>query len=259
MEEEVFDYKRKVTHTQYRHGNKKVKKGGLKGRLFAIISNNKFVLDKELQSKDYFWYANDKFWSKPLFKYRHIDLLWGGGLFLLLFLSFIITYLTSDDESTIFVLLMVFFFLGFIFFIVYYYTMPNKEFILNREDGLVTFPGFMWGKNITMPFEKVIFTMSGPGIQGLGAFKLLMERPDWFYSKYHCTLGNNCYEDLSFYLWYMDKNRPLPPGTAFDPYRQRDFERRKAEGFPKPLFPSEIPTPEDTPEQQAERERIGGW
>ena len=57
----------------------------------------------------------------------------------------------------------------------------------------------------------------------------------------------------------MDKNRPLPPGTAFDPYREADFERRKAEGFPKPLYGSIIETPEATPEQQAERERIGGW
>ena len=54
----------------------------------------------------------------------------------------------------------------------------------------------------------------------------------------------------------MDKNRPLPPGTAFDPYRQKDFERRKAAGFPKPLYSSDIPTPEFTKEQQQEREKI---
>ena len=67
------------------------------------------------------------------------------------------------------------------------------------------------------------------------------------------------YEEWSLYVWYMDKNRPLPPGTAFNPYREKDFERRKAEGFPKPLYPSNIPTLEATPEQQAERERIGSW
>ena len=62
-----------------------------------------------------------------------------------------------------------------------------------------------------------------------------------------------------FTVWYMDKNRPLPPGTAFDQHRQKDYERRKAEGFPKPLYPSAIPTPEATRAQQRERERIGGW
>ena len=63
----------------------------------------------------------------------------------------------------------------------------------------------------------------------------------------------------AFTVWYMDKNRPLPPGTAFDSYRQKDFERRKAEGFPKPLYHSNIKTPEATKEQQKERESIGGW
>ena len=63
----------------------------------------------------------------------------------------------------------------------------------------------------------------------------------------------------SFMVWYMDKNRPLPPGTAFDAYRQQDFERRKAEGFPPPLYPSIFDTKEATAEQQAQRKKIGGW
>ncbi|GAA0723991.1 hypothetical protein GCM10009430_28060 [Aquimarina litoralis] len=63
----------------------------------------------------------------------------------------------------------------------------------------------------------------------------------------------------SFYVWYMDKNRPLPPVDVFDQFRQQDYERRKASGFPKPLYPSDIKTPETTKEQQKERETIGGW
>ncbi len=47
--------------------------------------------------------------------------------------------------------------------------------------------------------------------------------------------------------------------NAFDAYREQDFERRKKAGFKPPLYNSCIPTPEATPEQQAERERIGGW
>ena len=58
----------------------------------------------------------------------------------------------------------------------------------------------------------------------------------------------------SLYVWYMDKNRPLPPGSAFDEFRVEDFQRRKAEGFPPPLFKSCIPTPEATTEQQLIRE-----
>src|SRR5690554_6085237 len=71
------------------------------------------------------------------------------------------------------------------------------------------------------------------------------------------TLGcGNCYEDLSFLTWYMDKNQPLPPGKALDPYRERDFQRRKREKFPPPLYPANIPTPEATPAQQKEREKF---
>jgi hypothetical protein len=40
-----------------------------------------------------------------------------------------------------------------------------------------------------------------------------------------------------------------------DPFREEDYQRRKAEGFPPPLFCSCIPTPEATPEQQAERNK----
>jgi hypothetical protein len=54
----------------------------------------------------------------------------------------------------------------------------------------------------------------------------------------------------------MDKNRPLPPCKELDPYRERDFERRKAEGFPLPLYISQIHTPEATPEQQRERDKV---
>ncbi len=61
-------------------------------------------------------------------------------------------------------------------------------------------------------------------------------------------------ESWSFFVWYMDKNRPLPPSKAFDQFREQDFERRKLEGFPPPLYKSVIPTPEATPAQQLVRE-----
>ena len=65
---------------------------------------------------------------------------------------------------------------------------------------------------------------------------------------------NSPKQNWSFYVWYMDKNRPLPPGSSFDEFREKDFQRRKAEGFPPPLFKSCIPTPEATAEQQLIRE-----
>ncbi len=253
-------YKRKITHTEYRHGDKKTKKGGWSRMLHHHITDNKVSLSQEwLDSKGNFLQANDKFLEKVESSY--LTPIWGGGFFLLIIIIIIIGGFKFPDEisSIQYIVPSILAFLGFLFFLFYYFTMPKKEAIWNREDGLVTFPGFMWRPNITMPIEKLVFVMSSPSPQGGGAYELQIARPDRSYSLYHSFIGYNCYEDLSFLLWYMDKNRPLPPGTAFDPYRDRDFERRKAAGFPPPIFVSAFDTPEATPEQQSERERIGGW
>ena len=55
---------------------------------------------------------------------------------------------------------------------------------------------------------------------------------------------SNIYASISFYVWYMDRNRPLPPGEMLDEYREADYLRRKSEGFPKPQYYSSIKTPE---------------
>ncbi len=138
--------------------------------------------------------------------------------------------------------------------------MPKKEIILDRLNGTITFPGWMWNKNITMPFNNIKFTHTTGGSNMVGAYQLVILRPDKAGSpKSFPFPGINCYQDLAYLTWYMDKNRPLPPSKDLDPYRQKDFERRKKAKFEKPLYRSQIPTPEGTPEQQAERERIGGW
>lgn len=49
------------------------------------------------------------------------------------------------------------------------------------------------------------------------------------------TAGRGEAKQLSFFLWYMDRNRQLPPGKRLDPYRVKDFLRRESEGFPAPL------------------------
>ncbi|PKQ62889.1 hypothetical protein BZG02_11895 [Labilibaculum filiforme] len=144
--------------------------------------------------------------------------------------------------------------------IIYYFTMPKKEIILNRLDETITFPGFMWKKNITMPFDKIKFSYTSGGPNMIGAYQLVIVRPDKAGSIQDFPFpGIDCYQDLAYLTWYMDKNRPLPPAEDLDPYREKDFERRKKGKFKKPLYRSQIPTPEASPEQQAERVRIGGW
>jgi len=142
--------------------------------------------------------------------------------------------------------------IGFIASVIYYYTRPKKEMIFDRKHGVVTLPGTLWKKNFTMEFYKVDFTFSTGGHNGVGAYQLRYLGPSTLGA---IAFGGDCWEDLSYLTWYMDRNRPLPPGSMFDAFRERDFQRRKAEGFPPPLYPSKIPTPEATPEQQKEREK----
>ena len=86
---------------------------------------------------------------------------------------------------------------------------------------------------------------SGPMIMFIrdASTRLIPKAMNWI----GMSWSNNPMEYWSFYVWYMDKNRPLPPGSAFDPYRKKDYERRKAEGFPPPFYKSLIPTPEYVP------------
>ncbi len=149
---------------------------------------------------------------------------------------------------------------------VYYGLFAKKEykiFELNRLEGTVTYPDVFFLPPLKGDFKdlKVVIAVTG-NIEGYSDFEYLKfvntfkpRKLDLLYTFY----GSEPYKVWSFYVWYMDKNRPLPPGTAFDDYRQQDYERRKKNGFPKPLYPSAIPTPEDTIEQQKERKRIGGW
>ena len=135
---------------------------------------------------------------------------------------------------------------------------PYKELILNREEGTISMPRAFKKENLVISFEEgegiVKFTAGGgaaPDVYLVFSYKNRKKGGHLSHS--------DIYAFWEFVVWYMDKNRPLPPGTAFDPYREADFQRRKAEGFPKPLYKSYIPTPEATRRQQLERERIGKW
>ncbi len=135
---------------------------------------------------------------------------------------------------------------------------PYKELILNREEGTISMPRAFKKENVVISFEEgdgiVKFTAGGGAAPDVYLVFLHKNRKKGGHLSH-----SDIYAFWDFVVWYMDKNRPLPPGTAFDPYREADFQRRKAEGFPKPLYKSYIPTPEATRRQQLERERIGKW
>ncbi len=144
-----------------------------------------------------------------------------------------------------------------IYFFVKIFIKQKAYIILNRETGLFTFPyRINKYKSYVLPFnDAIVFWVGTGGVTGNLGIELVAQHPDKKIGGSSLEAHETNFRKIwSFYVWYMDKNRPLPPGTAFDAYRQQDFERRKAEGFPKPLYRSHIPTPEATEEQQAERD-----
>ncbi|WP_108866371.1 hypothetical protein [Aquimarina aquimarini] len=254
----MVDFTRPVTHTGYKNAEKLKK---YYHRVDKQIVNKSFSslrkgIDVDNTDKKN-WDADDHFINMPTA--GTVVPFIGGGISWFL----VISGLFADDTFDGFGLYVyIFFCVLAIFFTIYYFTKPKKEKILNRRDGLITIPGVLWQKNITIPFKECLFVYSTGGEDGTGAFMLEVIRPTksrfGTFTLFNMGQGD-CYQAISLVTWYMDKNRPLPPGTAFDAYRDRDYERRKAAGFPRPLYPSNIATPEATKEQQAERKRIGGW
>ena len=149
------------------------------------------------------------------------------------------------------------------FFWLYSFIKRTKRLILDRVTGKMTYPSYGFAPHITLTFKRAtVYSTIAPGPDGMIMGTKLQARNPYDRSATRGTYDlapADPEEWWSYFVWYMDKNRPLPPGKAFDPYRQKDFERRKAEGFPKPLFESNIPTSEATKQQRAERKRIGGW
>ncbi len=175
------------------------------------------------------------------------------------FFVLIFFYLTGNNEEIfnspdIYVYIVVLIWL--LLSLSYAFFTPKKLIILDREKGIFTFPHRIIGKPYIVPFNKaIVFWIGTGGVTGNLGMQLVAQHPDKKIGGANLESHETNYRKTwSFYVWYMDKNRPLPPGTAFDPYRQQDFERRKAAGFPKPLYRSHIPTPEATAEQQAERD-----
>ncbi|WP_282036617.1 hypothetical protein [Saccharicrinis aurantiacus] len=208
-----------------------------KGTLFPTVNNNKVVYDLKIKN-------NAKI----------------ALIMAIVFFVCMITLGFVTDEGFIHPVPLVLIPLTFLIILYYIheiYINRHEVIILDRENGLITFPvGLRQNKVYTSPFNKIKIHWYGTGgATGNLDMKLVANHPDKKGGTFLEGLDRNYRKLWSFYVWYMDKNRPLPPGSAFDPYREADYERRKAEGFPKPLYRSHIPTHEATPEQQAERDR----
>ena len=141
------------------------------------------------------------------------------------------------------------------------YILPkDKQIVFHRHNGILELHGAFFDKPHHIPFNDVPAFFAPNGTAGLFHWTLKVKRSfkpisikDFFPIDIDIFLEGG-WQAWSYWVWYMDRNRPLPPGDALDEFREADFQRRKSEGFPPPLYKSRIPTPEATPEQQIERE-----
>ncbi|CAA0172762.1 Probable transmembrane hypothetical protein [Tenacibaculum maritimum] len=184
---------------------------------------------------------------------------WIIGILLILACIFL---MGGEDEEKYYLLKIIMvtaFGLSGVLTIIYGFVAPIKYLVFDRINGIIVMPR-NFRTTVEIPFKtghaRQGYMNSSPGvISSMLGFVSSKDK-----DRVGGLLTEHRIEDFwSFTVWYMDKNRPLPPGSAFDAYREQDYQRRKAAGFPKPLYPSKIATPEATKEQQAARKRIGGW
>ncbi len=189
--------------------------------------------------------ANDK---ELIFDYEYLKRkYWGSILFLVISIFFFV--LTDDDPRGRMYLCLPTLLISVILLIFSFVKKPQKI-VLYREKGIIVYPGF-WGlKLIQMRFEDIAADIS----ISFKSMVLKLYHPNGF-TFYNMADRDNLQETWALCVWYMDKNRPLPPGSAFDSFRQHDFEKRKKEGFPEPLYDAIIPTPEATSDYNNEREQ----
>ena len=188
--------------------------------------------------------ADDQFYINDMgYGVSHIDLYLGILSYSLVLIS-LVSNKDTIENRTIFSI--IFFIIGSFSFL-HYYKYSKELLVLDRLNGMVTYPGFLFSKPCSVPFDELLASVASFANAGASLV---------FYH-YNGITGTSIsagdyipIRNWSFIVWYMDKNRPLPPGEAFDPYRKKDFQRRKAEGFPPPLYPSYIDTPEDSESQK---------
>jgi hypothetical protein len=120
---------------------------------------------------------------------------------------------------------------------------PSRKITFNRLDSTVTLPAYKrkWlsKETVTQPFDKTGFYIMGGTRSAIPKFCVCILGTLHNFFVLHSRPMKQ-YNDFSALVWYMDKNRPLPPGKVLDSFREKDYKRRKAEGFPKPLYFSRI-------------------
>lgn len=97
-------------------------------------------------------------------------------------------------------------------------VLPAPRLVFDRLKGQVNLKGNIVNPGFTAGFDKIYPSMM---------YGELMAIAHPVFSYGILVYGGYNQGTWCFYTQYMDKNRPLPLGTALDNYRQKDYERRK--------------------------------
>lgn len=150
-----------------------------------------------------------------------------------------------------------------LFNLVLFSIIGKKVIVYNRKENTITYPCSHYNKKtITIHFNKFKFHKKLNDSRHCSRYTLVTK--DISNKKdnlgvFNLYTGRFCDDFHSYIVWYMDKRRPLPPSKVFDHYRQIDYKERKENKFLKPLYSSNLVTPEATRKQRSERKEINNW
>lgn len=128
-------------------------------------------------------------------------------------------------------------------------TRMNTPFIFHRTHSEVSFPTGSGGDTNTLHIKDIELKMKehiGKGPVG----GVVRTQSMYIQSKSSNVKSNDLplnrgtgsteeiYSQWSWILWYMDKNRPLPPESGLEEYRAADTQRLIEANRPEPLIPS---------------------
>ncbi|WP_455593499.1 hypothetical protein [Bacteroides sp.] len=128
-----------------------------------------------------------------------------------------------------------------LYYIAFYLYRAKQVITFHRLTGMIEIPKRLFagwnGATITFPFNDQYITW----VPGFGGAMYKLSYPN---SRASINfMPGKMRKEFSFILWFMDRNRQLPPCKRLDPYQVKDFLRRESEGFPAPLRHADVKIP----------------
>ncbi len=206
---------------------------------FACIDDERLVLDRTPSVTARVWYVAGLSVALAFFVWALCPMLFSGGEIIPRGREWVdvLAAILLTGTLSAFVLIAV----GILYYIAKHVYGAKRIITFHRLTGEVEVPKPLFkgwnGATVRFPFtdERIKSFYHGATV-----FYIAYPRCRWVI---WLTAGRGEAKQLSFFLWYMDRNRPLPPGKRLDPYRVKDFLRRESEGFPAPLRHATIRIP----------------